>query len=169
MIPRLLSAPCPAQPNLTSPTTFASPHPILHLTSSIPPHPTPPHLKTCASTAGVQDYINTLPATDRPEAFGQHSNAEISYLIEDSKVGRHFTKALPNLPACATPLHFSPPLRVGAAPLLHLSTIFLLYAPILVLLDSSLYFIPQSGASHCVLCPTSCFPIFSLVPLVYFI
>ena len=33
-----------------------------------------------------QDYIATLPATDRPEAFGQHSNAEISYLIEDSKV-----------------------------------------------------------------------------------
>ncbi len=34
----------------------------------------------------VQDYITTLPATDRPEAFGQHPNAEISYLIEDSKV-----------------------------------------------------------------------------------
>eukprot|EP00879_Flechtneria_rotunda_P005109 GHRR01005390.1.p1 GENE.GHRR01005390.1~~GHRR01005390.1.p1 ORF type:complete len:1589 (+),score=542.70 GHRR01005390.1:1679-6445(+) len=32
-----------------------------------------------------RDYIVTLPATDRPEAFGQHSNAEISYLIEDSK------------------------------------------------------------------------------------
>ena len=28
----------------------------------------------------------TLPTSDRPEAFGQHSNAEISYLIEDSKV-----------------------------------------------------------------------------------
>jgi dynein heavy chain len=34
----------------------------------------------------LQDYITTLPATDRPEAFGQHPNAEISYLIEDSKV-----------------------------------------------------------------------------------
>lgn len=34
-----------------------------------------------------KDYIATLPATDRPEAFGQHPNAEISYLIEDSKVG----------------------------------------------------------------------------------
>ncbi|KAF5831208.1 dynein-1-beta heavy chain, flagellar inner arm I1 complex [Dunaliella salina] len=33
-----------------------------------------------------KDYISTLPATDRPEAFGQHPNAEISYLIEDSKV-----------------------------------------------------------------------------------
>lgn len=33
-----------------------------------------------------KDYILTLPTTDRPEAFGQHSNAEISYLIEDSKV-----------------------------------------------------------------------------------
>mgnify|MGYP000263986780 CR=1 FL=1 len=28
-----------------------------------------------------------LPQGDRPEAFGQHPNAEISYLIEDSKVG----------------------------------------------------------------------------------
>ncbi|KAJ9531884.1 hypothetical protein QJQ45_022007, partial [Haematococcus lacustris] len=33
-----------------------------------------------------KDYITTLPASDRPEAFGQHPNAEISYLIEDSKV-----------------------------------------------------------------------------------
>jgi dynein heavy chain len=33
-----------------------------------------------------RDYIVTLPTTDRPEAFGQHSNAEISYLIADSKV-----------------------------------------------------------------------------------
>ena len=36
--------------------------------------------------ASFRDYILTLPAGDRPEAFGQHSNAEISYLIEDSKV-----------------------------------------------------------------------------------
>lgn len=33
-----------------------------------------------------KDYVLTLPSTDRPEAFGQHSNAEISYLKEDSKV-----------------------------------------------------------------------------------
>ena len=33
-----------------------------------------------------RDYINTLPATDRPEAFGQHSNAEISYQITDTSV-----------------------------------------------------------------------------------
>ncbi|CAD7700814.1 unnamed protein product [Ostreobium quekettii] len=33
-----------------------------------------------------KDYIVTLPATDRPEAFGQHPNAEISYLREDSKI-----------------------------------------------------------------------------------
>ena len=33
-----------------------------------------------------KDYILQLPTTDRPEAFGQHPNAEISYQIEDSKV-----------------------------------------------------------------------------------
>eukprot|EP00798_Chlamydomonas_sp_ICE-L_P021926 gene21926-28972_t len=33
-----------------------------------------------------REYIITLPQTDRPEAFGQHANAEISYLIADSKV-----------------------------------------------------------------------------------
>jgi len=38
------------------------------------------------SLQSFRDYIATLPATDRPEAFGQHPNAEISYLIEDSKV-----------------------------------------------------------------------------------
>lgn len=37
------------------------------------------------STSSYRDYILTLPTTDRPEAFGQHPNAEISYLIEDSK------------------------------------------------------------------------------------
>ncbi|WIA33430.1 hypothetical protein OEZ86_006562 [Tetradesmus obliquus] len=37
------------------------------------------------SLASFKDYIATLPASDRPEAFGQHPNAEISYLIEDSK------------------------------------------------------------------------------------
>ena len=32
----------------------------------------------------VQDYIATLPAVDRAEAFGQHPNADIAYQIEDS-------------------------------------------------------------------------------------
>lgn len=38
------------------------------------------------SLQSFKDYIMMLPTTDRPEAFGQHSNAEISYLIEDSKI-----------------------------------------------------------------------------------
>jgi dynein heavy chain len=33
-----------------------------------------------------RDYIHTLPTFDRPEAFGQHPNADISYQIEDSKI-----------------------------------------------------------------------------------
>ena len=33
-----------------------------------------------------KDYIAGLPQVDAPEAFGQHPNAEISYLIADSKV-----------------------------------------------------------------------------------
>eukprot|EP00232_Nephroselmis_pyriformis_P029065 CAMPEP_0182867354 /NCGR_PEP_ID=MMETSP0034_2-20130328/8675_1 /TAXON_ID=156128 /ORGANISM="Nephroselmis pyriformis, Strain CCMP717" /LENGTH=4528 /DNA_ID=CAMNT_0024999703 /DNA_START=83 /DNA_END=13669 /DNA_ORIENTATION=- len=33
-----------------------------------------------------KDYILTLPTTDRPEAFGQHPNADISYMIEDTKI-----------------------------------------------------------------------------------
>ena len=32
----------------------------------------------------LQDYISTLPAVDRAEAFGQHPNADIAYQIEDS-------------------------------------------------------------------------------------
>lgn len=32
----------------------------------------------------MQDYIGTLPAVDRAEAFGQHPNADIAYQIEDS-------------------------------------------------------------------------------------
>lgn len=38
------------------------------------------------SLQSFKDYIVTLPAGDRPEAFGQHANAEISYLIADSGV-----------------------------------------------------------------------------------
>ena len=33
-----------------------------------------------------KDYVATLPTTDRPEAFGQHPNADISYQTEDSMV-----------------------------------------------------------------------------------
>ncbi|GMH41208.1 hypothetical protein BSKO_09118 [Bryopsis sp. KO-2023] len=36
--------------------------------------------------SSFKDYIITLPSTDRPEAFGQHPNAEISYLKEDSRI-----------------------------------------------------------------------------------
>lgn len=36
-----------------------------------------------------KDYVASLPPVDPPEAFGQHANAEISYLIEDSKVRAH--------------------------------------------------------------------------------
>jgi hypothetical protein len=33
-----------------------------------------------------KDYIQTLPVSDRPEAFGQHANADISYMITDSNI-----------------------------------------------------------------------------------
>lgn len=36
--------------------------------------------------SSYMEYITALPTVDRPEAFGQHANAEISYLIADSKV-----------------------------------------------------------------------------------
>ena len=36
--------------------------------------------------SGWKDYVSTLPTYDRPEAFGQHPNADISYQIEDSRV-----------------------------------------------------------------------------------
>lgn len=35
--------------------------------------------------SSYKDYVLGLPSVDAPEAFGQHPNAEISYLIEDSK------------------------------------------------------------------------------------
>lgn len=43
--------------------------------------------------SSFKDYISGLPTLDPPEAFGQHPNAEISYLIEDSKVRLHNTDA----------------------------------------------------------------------------
>lgn len=34
---------------------------------------------------GYVDYINSLPATDTPEVFGLHSNADITYQINTAK------------------------------------------------------------------------------------
>jgi dynein heavy chain len=33
-----------------------------------------------------REYIATLPVSDQPEAFGQHPNADISYMITDSSI-----------------------------------------------------------------------------------
>jgi len=44
------------------------------------------YVPDAGSLQSFKDYIVTLPPGDRPEAFGQHPNAEISYLIEDSRV-----------------------------------------------------------------------------------
>lgn len=33
-----------------------------------------------------QDYVQLLPSIDRPEAFGQHPNADIATLITDTRV-----------------------------------------------------------------------------------
>jgi Dynein heavy chain AAA lid domain len=54
---------------------------------AIPSYPLSP-LPTYLSS--FKDYITGLPTLDPPEAFGQHPNAEISYLIEDSKVRLRF-------------------------------------------------------------------------------
>ncbi|KAG1668463.1 hypothetical protein FOA52_005236 [Chlamydomonas sp. UWO 241] len=57
---------------------------------AVPNYPLSPlptyYIPDNGSLQSFRDYIVTLPTTDRPEAFGQHSNAEISYLIADSKV-----------------------------------------------------------------------------------
>lgn len=37
------------------------------------------------SLDSYRDYITTLPNIDRPEAFGQHSNADISSLISETR------------------------------------------------------------------------------------
>lgn len=34
---------------------------------------------------GYVDYINSLPATDTPEVFGLHANADITYQINTAK------------------------------------------------------------------------------------
>jgi hypothetical protein len=33
-----------------------------------------------------KEYLQTLPVVDRPEAFGQHPNADISFQINDTRV-----------------------------------------------------------------------------------
>lgn len=57
---------------------------------AVPNYPLSPlptyYIPDNGSLQSFRDYIITLPTSDRPEAFGQHSNAEISYLIEDSKI-----------------------------------------------------------------------------------
>jgi dynein heavy chain len=32
-----------------------------------------------------KDFINSMPITDHPEAFGQHSNADVASQIQESK------------------------------------------------------------------------------------
>jgi len=39
---------------------------------------------SCVST---QDYISQLPNVDHPEAFGQHSNADIASQIKETRLG----------------------------------------------------------------------------------
>ena len=50
--------------------------------SPLPQYYVPDH----GSLQSFKDYIATLPVVDRAEAFGQHPNADISYMIADSKV-----------------------------------------------------------------------------------
>ena len=38
------------------------------------------------SLQSYRDYISTLPPVDHPEALGQHPNADISYMIEDTRI-----------------------------------------------------------------------------------
>jgi dynein heavy chain len=33
-----------------------------------------------------KDFINSMPATDHPEAFGQHSNADVASQIQESRI-----------------------------------------------------------------------------------
>lgn len=38
------------------------------------------------SIQSYQDYITLLPNVDRPEAFGQHPNADITSLISEARM-----------------------------------------------------------------------------------
>jgi hypothetical protein len=72
------STPAP-RPPAALPQALSTPHYPL---SSLPTYFVP----EAGSLQSYKDYIAALPVTDRPEAFGQHGNAEISYLREDSRV-----------------------------------------------------------------------------------
>ena len=50
--------------------------------SPLPQYYVPEH----GSLQSFRDYIATLPGVDRAEAFGQHPNADISYMMADSRV-----------------------------------------------------------------------------------
>ena len=43
------------------------------------------YVPACSGLGAFKEYVAALPQFDAPEAFGQHPNAEISYLIADSK------------------------------------------------------------------------------------
>lgn len=62
---------------------------VLHRTFEPPYQRTVPAVQTSETASqrpvsAVQGYISTLPAVDRPEAFGQHANAEIAFRIEEA-------------------------------------------------------------------------------------
>lgn len=50
--------------------------------SSLPTY----HIPRDGSLLSYVDYINVLPHIDRPEAFGQHPNADITSLITESRM-----------------------------------------------------------------------------------
>ena len=53
-----------------------------HRMSSLPDY----YIIQDGSVTDYRNYISTLPNLDKPAAFGQHPNADISSQIEDSKV-----------------------------------------------------------------------------------
>lgn len=44
------------------------------------------YIPDTSTLQGFREYIASLPNTDQPEAFGQHPNADISYMQEDAKM-----------------------------------------------------------------------------------
>ncbi len=42
------------------------------------------HVPDDGTLQSHREFIKTLPATDRPEAFGQHANADIAFQLSDS-------------------------------------------------------------------------------------
>lgn len=53
--------------------------------SPLPTYYIPDH----SNLSSFQEYIQSLPSRDAPQAFGQHPNAEISYMREDAKTLLH--------------------------------------------------------------------------------